>query len=116
MCIQSKWEQELNVTFSPQQKHRILYYALKSEHKFKKPNLRYSLGGTELLRSSHKQFPDSTDHCWRDNMAKGSALHIFWPCLPLRPSWTEVSKISQKFTDFYHIRLSVIFPIASLLD
>lgn len=95
-----KWERDLNVTFTEDQKNRILFFAHKSSLCSKYQEITYKIL-TRWYRTPSvlaSIFPDHSPLCWRCNTQTGTLLHIFWECPVLTPFWRQVLEIIYKLT------------------
>lgn len=98
----SKWERDLNKTFTPTQRRNIMYLAINSSINTRTQELNYKLLTRCYYTPSRlsKFSAETSDRCWRCRKEEGTLLHIFWSCTKIRKYWLEVQKISQKLTDF----------------
>lgn len=97
----SNWEKDLQVTFTNQQKDRILYFTHKSSLCSNYQETTYKIM-TRWYRTPSvlaKLFPLLSDRCWRCDSHRGTLLHIFWECPSIHPFWRQVLQLIHKFTD-----------------
>lgn len=86
-----KWERDLNVTFTEDQKNRILLFAHKSSLCSKYQEIAYKIL-TRWYRTPSvlaSIFPGHSPLCWRCGTHIGTLLHIFWECPILTLFWRQ---------------------------
>lgn len=96
-----KWERDLNITFTEDQKKRILLFAHKSSLCSKYQEITYKIL-TRWYRTPSvlaAMFPGQSPLCWRCGNQTGTLLHIFWDCPELTLFWRQVLQIIHKITD-----------------
>lgn len=97
----SRWERDLQISFSPEQRAKILLFTFKSSIHTQAQESGYKLL-TRWYRTPqvlHFMYPETSDCCWRCGRHPGDLLHLFWSCPKLLPFWTSVKRIMSKFTD-----------------
>lgn len=98
----SKWERDLNCTFTSNQTQRIITFTLQSYISTKVQKTNYKLLTRWYLtpQALHTYQPNTSALCWRCQGDRGTLLHIFWSCPKLSHFWSTVRATIQKFTDY----------------
>lgn len=93
-CI-SKWEADLQHTFTTTQTQNMICYALKTSLCTKIQETNYKILTRWYLKPSqlHTIFPDTF---WQGCRDRGTILHIFWLCPKLHAFWAAVHTISPR--------------------
>lgn len=96
-----KWERDLNIILSEEQRGYILYFAHYSSTASKYQELCYKIFTRWYRVPSllHKIYPERMNTCWRCGEAQGNMLHIFWSCRKLEDLWSKVRDIIGQLTD-----------------
>lgn len=97
----AKWERVLGIKLNERQAERIFLFTYKTSICAAQQEAGFKVLSHWYFTPDrvHRMFPQSTDICWRCGEEEGSLLHIFWSCRLLAPFWSEVHRITQKFTD-----------------
>ena len=95
-CIQ-EWEQELNKTFSSEQRQRIYKRAHETSicARIQETNYKIFARWYRTPERLNQIFSEVSDKCWRCQGSKGTMLHIFWECPMLRSFWREIRRALQ---------------------
>lgn len=95
-----KWERDLNITFTEDQKIRILFFAHKSSLCSKYQEVTFKIL-TRWYRTPSvlaSIFPGHSPLCWRCSTQTGTLIHVFWECPALDPFWRQVLEIIHRLT------------------
>lgn len=97
----TKWERDLGLQLSEKQVERVILFTFKTSISATQQEAGFKIMSQWYYTPARLQqmFPQSSDLCWRCGEEAGTLLHIFWSCKRLSPFWSEVHRITQKFTD-----------------
>lgn len=98
----SKWEKDLDRTFTSAQVQRIIMFTSKSSICTKMQETNYKLLTRWYLtqHALHIRYPETSEICWRCLRHRGTILHVFWSCPKLTFFWAKIREIIQKFTEY----------------
>ena len=97
-----EWERDLKLTFTQEQKDKILRFTHKASVASK-----YEEGSYKILTRwyrtpavLHRIYPETSEVCWRCLEAEGTLVHIWWECRKIQEFWQMTLKTIEKITGF----------------
>lgn len=97
-----KWEADLSIQLTDERWEQIFLNIHKGSTNVTTQENGYKIQArwyhTPVLL--HKFKPDIPETCWRCHQERGTLLHIWWSCTPMKAFWSEVCRIITQVTTY----------------